>query len=93
MQTASLHRKQYLVSDENLAKIAAIQAIQGKSAAEIVREAIEAYDPNANEEDPLTPEAVAFLAQEVRSAIKETQQTNEKVEALLSALSRPESEN
>ena len=91
MQTANtLHRKQYLVSKANLEKIASIQAMQGKSATEIVREAIDAYDPAADKEEQITPEAVAFLSEQVQAAISQTEETNAKVEALIVRLEERE---
>ena len=86
----ALHRKQYLVSSANLDKIAAIQASQGKSATQVVREAIEAYNPNSTDEDVLTPESVIFLQGEIKTAIAETQKANDRVEALLHKLGESE---
>jgi Arc/MetJ-type ribon-helix-helix transcriptional regulator len=87
METARhLHRKQYLMGDIDLVKIATIQAQEGKSAAEVVRDAVRAYEPSKEQSDPITPELIAFLAGEIKSAIKDTHAINEKVETLLGKL-------
>ena len=84
--TGTLHRKQYLLSDSNLVKIAQIQSTQGKSAAEVVRDAIEAYNPSASMEDDVSPKAVEFLAEQLHVAINDTKAANQRVETLLSHL-------
>jgi len=47
MQTqTNLVRKQYLISESNIRKIEMLASAKGASAAEIVRRAIDAYDPH-----------------------------------------------
>ncbi|GBE07653.1 hypothetical protein BMS3Abin11_00762 [bacterium BMS3Abin11] len=56
-----LIRKQYLVSKSNVRKLEKFASKQGKSAAQIVREAIDAYDPLAtNTMD--SPELMALVS-------------------------------
>ena len=45
VDTQSLIRKQYLVSQRNVSKLKRLAKRKGTSATAIVREAIEAYDP------------------------------------------------
>lgn len=90
MQTETLHRKQYYVSDSNIAKLEEIAQRKNISAAEAVRSAIEAYDPDKPKEDEFTHEAIQFLADHLAAAIKDTRDSNEKIESLLEKLGEQE---
>jgi nitrogenase subunit NifH len=86
MQPETLYRKQYLISGANLAKLEEITRKKNISAAEAVRSAIEAFDPDAPKDDAFSAEAMQLLANQLAIAIQDTRQNNEKIEALLADL-------
>jgi len=75
MQTAkNLVRKQYLISHSQAKKIERLAKKQKKSAAEMVRNAIDAFDPDV----PVDMEESALfdlVSSRVKEAITDTQQT------------------
>ena len=84
-----LIRKQFLVSESNIAKLEEIASKRGTSAAEIVRQAIEAFDPDRA--DILeAPELMDLVSHRLREAIKSTQRANRKVAKTLRALGNKE---
>jgi len=83
----NLVRKQYLVSEENVKKIKRLASVQGTSAAEIVRRAIEAYEleqPETLEE----PELLQLVSRRLKEAISSTRRANRKVSRALETLNR-----
>lgn len=82
-QDNSLHRKQYLMGTQELSKIDQIRLGTGKSAAEVVRDAVRAYNPSDDDSGEITPELVEFLSKELTSAIGATHAANNKVNELL----------
>ena len=80
-----LIRKQYLVSERQVEKLKLIASREDKSAAEIVRQAIDAYDPDADGEMD-TPEFVALVAERLKEAVKSTRAARRKMEKTLRAL-------
>jgi cAMP phosphodiesterase len=71
----SLIRKQFLVSYSQVEKLSFLSASEGKSEAEIVRLAIDAFDPNGAS-NINTPELMELVAQRLELAIRSTQQAN-----------------
>ena len=62
-------RKQFLVSDDNVAKLDALEAAEGVSASEIVRRAIDAY--NVSEDDAELDRLVSMMSESIQDAVKE----------------------
>lgn len=94
---ATFTRKQFSLSQENLSKLREWTGRYGVSESELVRDAIQAYDPEEALGSP-TPEelerdvAVAILNQStnaVRSAQKSVERSNEKVTETLIRLNDP----
>ena len=77
---AELLRRQYLVTEDNVEKLKAISKSEGVSATEVVRRAIEAYQPRGDAEleklVEMMSESVHEAIQEVRYARKVVQQVN-----------------
>ena len=80
-------RKQYLVSEDNIKKIQALASTKGTSAANIVRLAIDAYDPSGFG-DMDSPEFMDFVSSKLEEAISATKQANRKVSRVLKTLSK-----
>ncbi len=85
VDTQSLIRKQYLVSQRNVSKLERLAKRKGTSATAIVREAIEAYDPEGL--DVLgDQELMNLVAIRLKDAIKDTQATRQKLQKSLKRL-------
>ncbi len=85
VDTQSLIRKQYLVSQRNVSKLERLAKRKGTSATAIVREAIEAYDPEGL--DVLgEQELMNLVAIRLKDAIKDTQATRQKLHKTLKSL-------
>lgn len=88
MATASnLVRKQFLVSTENVEKLNRIARKRGGSVTEVVRKAIDAFEPEETETLE-APELMDLLAGQLQEALKATEAANRKVDAALEALDR-----
>lgn len=81
----NLIRKQYLVSEDNIQKVEKIAGSQGTSAADIVRKAIDAYDPHGAGELE-APELMELVSEKLKQAISATKRTNRKVAKALKSL-------
>lgn len=83
----NLIRKQYLVSREQAKKVERIAKTNGSSAAEIVRSAIDAYDPdiapNGGEH-----EILQLALEQVQDAIKITQNARRRLKKTRTDLSK-----
>ncbi len=81
----NLIRKQYLVSKSNLSKVEKIAKEKGTSATEVIRQAIDAYDPAgaANNE---APELMELVAARLKDAIASTRKANKVVTKALKSL-------
>ncbi len=80
-----LVRKQFLVSSANVTKLERLAQEKGTSATEIVRLAIDAFDPedvNAMASDEL----MDLVADQLKEAITATKKANRKVEKTLKSL-------
>ena len=82
---ANLVRKQYLVSKDNIKKVEQLANTRGTSAAEIVRLAIDAYDPHGAG-DMEAPELMELVSEKLKEAINTTKKANRKVAKALKAL-------
>ncbi len=81
----NLVRKQILISKDQEQKVEQLASARGVSVAGVVRDAIDAYDPDhAHGLD--TPDLMALVAQRLKEAITATRQANQKVEATLTQL-------
>ncbi len=81
----NLIRKQFLVSKSNVRKLEQVASKQGKSAAQIVRQAIDAYDPQAADTID-SSELMSLVSTKLKEAIKSTQKANKKVAVTLKKL-------
>ena len=83
--TGNLVRKQFLISNNQLKKLSALSASKGKSEAEIVRLAIDAYDP---EEIGISsvPELLELLDKRLKDAIQSTRHSCSVVASTLKQL-------
>lgn len=81
----NLVRKQYLVSEDNVKKIEKLAGSRGTSAADIVRQAIEAYDPHGAG-DMEAPDLMQLVHEKLKDAISATKKTNKKVAGVLKSL-------
>ncbi len=87
-QAESLVRKQFFISPANVRKLEKLtKKIKGASAAKIVRDAIDAYDPN-NLENMAQEELIAIARTKVQEAIVKTEKTIKKVDHCLDNLSK-----
>ena len=79
-QTSNLIRKQFLISNSQIKKLDRIARDKGFSSAEIVRQAIEAYDPDVEMD---TPELLELVAERVKEAIADTVKTRKRLNETL----------
>lgn len=82
----NLVRKQYLVSKDNVQKLEKLAHLKGTSAAEIVRNAIDAYDPR-DIEDMTAPDLMELVSAQLKATLAATKKTNQKVAKALKLLS------
>ena len=82
-----LIRKQYLVSEDNIHKVEKLASSRGTSAADIVRQAIDAYDPHGAD-DMEASELMELVSERIKEAISATKKTNRKVAKALKSLDR-----
>lgn len=90
VQADVLVRKQFFISNNNINKLERLcnELGKGVSAAKIVRDAIDAYDPGENTAD-LEQKALLELAHaKVKRAIQVTDEANKTVNLCLKTLSR-----
>ena len=83
--TRNLVRKQSLVSQKNVSKLERIAKRKGTSVTAIVRQAIEAYDPEGL--DTLREsELMALVSTRLKEAIRDTQTTRKKLDKTFKSL-------
>lgn len=86
MQAAeNLVRKQYLIAPRQIEKLQLIAKKQKTSAAEVVRMAIDAFNPDAPA-DMNENELLDLVSQRVKEAIADTRTTRERLNKALAAL-------
>ena len=76
-------RKQFLISESNIKKLERLAAEKSTSAADIVRLAIDAYDPS---EDIEMPELMELVEMRLKEAIESTKQASKKVSETLNII-------
>ncbi len=86
-QTDVLVRKQFFLSPENISKLERLTKTKGLSAAKIVRDAIDAYNPDRLE-NMEQEELIAIAREKVQEAIVKTEAAIEKVDHCLENLSK-----
>ena len=88
-QTEKLVRKQFLISPSQIKKLDRIARDEGTSVAEIVRNAIDTYDPNmAPFIDLDAPELMELVSTRLKEAIASTQKSNRTIDKTLKKLSK-----
>ena len=73
----NLIRKQIMLSNSNISKLEKIAEERGASVAEIVRLAVDNYNPNI--EDMGDQELMALVSKKLREAIKETDRVSRRI--------------
>lgn len=81
----NLIRKQFLVTPLNIEKLQRLAEAKGTSAAEIVRKAIDAYEPH-DEDEMESPELMELVSARLKEAIAATRKANRQVAKTLKAL-------
>ena len=85
----NLIRKQYLVSESNVEKLERIAAARGTSVTEVVRQAIDAFDPEGK--DDMEPsELMELVAERLQEACRATRRANRRVNDAMAALDQVE---
>jgi len=84
---SNLVRKQYLISEKNIKKIEKIANKKGTSAANIVRKAIDAYDPQ-NQDNTDQSDLMKLVALKLKEAIKTTKKANHNIDNTLQLLNK-----
>ena len=89
IQAETLVRKQFFISPDNIKKLERLtREMKGSSAAKIVRDAIDYYNPTGNLEDVEQKELIAIAQAKVKEAIERTEKTIEIVDNCLESLSK-----
>jgi len=83
-------RKQYLVSKDNVNKIQQLANKKGTSAANIVRLAIDAYDP-LGADDMESLDLMNLVSEKLKDAVSATKRANRKVARALKTLDKVKS--
>ena len=81
----NLVRKQYLIASSQDKKVQSLAKKQNKSAAEVVRLAIEAYDPDVPAELKES-ELFELVSSRVKEAITDTRKTRKRLQKTLAVL-------
>ena len=88
-KTRRLVRKQILVTEEQIGKLDRIAGERGVSVTEVVRKAIDAYDPDGiNQMD--APELMELVGSRLKEALRETRRANKRVNRASAAPDRLE---
>ena len=82
---SGLLRRQYLVTEDNVAKLESISEKEGVSATEIVRRAIDAYEPSKAEEMGMV-ELRELVSARLKEAIENTRKTRRRLDKTLKQL-------
>jgi len=89
MNKQNLVRKQYLMSSENISKVDQLAQQQGTSSAQIVRLAIDAYDPDNQITLEEEKELMSLVSARLKEAIADTRATRERLDKTLNELGAP----
>ncbi len=87
---SSLIRKQFLISAESISKLEKLAKARNTSASEIVRQAIDSYNPYESEEMDM-PELMELVGVKLKEAIRSTKKANHQVERTLKSLEHGDS--
>lgn len=88
-QSEKLVRKQFLISPGQIEKIDRLAKNGGTSAAEIVRTAIDSYDPDMTAFNDLeSPQLMELVSTRLKEAIASTRKANRSVDKALKTLSQ-----
>jgi hypothetical protein len=88
-QSEKLVRKQFLISPSQVKKLDRLARDEGTSVAEIVRAAIDNYNPdNAPFADLSAPELMDLVSIRLKAAIVSTQKANRNIDRALKTLSK-----
>ena len=91
MQAAeNLVRRQYLISPQQVKKLESLAKKQKTSAAEVVRKAIDAFNPDIPA-DMQESELLELVSTRVQEAIADTQQTRKRLNKILQGLTAEDS--
>lgn len=82
----NLIRKQYLMSGENVSKVDRLAKKAGTSSAQIVRLAVEAYNPEKAEIESEQNELLDLVSERLKDAISDTHSTRTRLEKTLKKL-------
>jgi len=85
--TENLVRKQFLITQDNVNKLALLSTRKKTSAADVVRLAIDAYNPS---EDVQMPELMELVSTSLKEAIDSTEKAAKKVEEVLDSTAKKE---
>jgi len=80
-----LVRKQFLVTEEQIDKLDRIAGERGVPVTEVVRQAIDAYDPEGISRMD-APELMELVGRRLKEALRETRRANKRVNSVLAAL-------
>ena len=86
MPSQNLVRKQYLMSDKNISKVNRLAKQKGTSSAQIVRLAVEAYNPDNELSLIEENELMELVSSRLKEAITDTRNTHKRLEKTLSNL-------
>ena len=90
-QADTLVRKQFFISSENVNKLERLaKELKGISAAKIVRDAIDAYNPNGNQPNIEQKDLLELTHSKVKEALQATEKANQTMDVCLNTLSRRE---
>ena len=91
MRTETLVRKQFYISTENVTKLEQLsKQLKGSSSAKIVRDAIDAYNPNENQIEFEHKALFELAHSKVKEAIEATEKANKRMDLCLGTLSEKE---
>ncbi len=85
----NLVRKQFLISKDSVEKLENLARIRNISASEVVRQAIDSYDPQ-QPDDLDMPELIELVGEKLKEAIDSTQKANRKIKTTLRILAHGE---
>ncbi len=88
MPSQNLVRKQYLMSNENISKVNRLAKKAGASSAQIVRLAVEAYNPDQEIHNSEESELIELVSKRLKEAIVDTQKTRKKLATTLNRLEK-----
>lgn len=86
MSKNNLVRKQYLMSTENISRIQMLAEQSGASSAQIVRLAVDAYDPDIQITIQEEKELMELVSSRLKETIRDTRDTRRKLDQTLARL-------